>query len=102
MASRSNRRPHPRVGARRSGEQAFFAVARLGVPPSPQVCKPRQVLILTEVLPLPQGGFGARCSCGWFETGPVAAPEDIDCLVADHAAIHRGEKDSLRVTHGAQ
>lgn len=43
---------------------------------------------ITQVLPLPDGGFGARCRCGWFETGPHNEGE-IELIARAHAETHR-------------
>ena len=53
-------------------------------------------MTLTEPLPLPAGGFGARCTCGWFETGPHQKPDDINLIIKEHAEIHRAANGGLR------
>jgi hypothetical protein len=42
---------------------------------------------ITQVLPLPERGFGARCRCGWFDNGPHDQA-DIDRVVREHAESH--------------
>ena len=49
---------------------------------------PREIAhAITQVLPLPESGFGARCRCGWFENGPHSEDE-IDQIVRRHAESH--------------
>lgn len=53
-------------------------------------------LTFTEVLPLPAGGYGARCTCGWFENGPHDE-RTIDQIVDDHADCHRPQNGGNKI-----